>query len=141
MRLPTTIDRQEVAFNMTPMIDIVFLLIIFFLVSSHLAKQESQLPLPLPTAVSGQEALDDTSPRVVVNVFADGQLSLAGRIVDPGELQRRLQNEAANAGSDVEMRIRGDRRVPYEYVEKVLLAAARAGIWNVTFAVYRPEDV
>ena len=37
------------------MIDVVFLLIIFFLVSSHLARQESQLPLPLPDAVSGEE--------------------------------------------------------------------------------------
>jgi biopolymer transport protein ExbD len=39
------------------------------------------------------------------------------------------------------VRIRGDRTVAYRHVESILLACARAGIWNVAFAVYRPEDV
>ncbi len=57
MRLPTQqhTDRGRLDVKMTPMIDIVFLLIIFFLVSSHLAKQEVQLDLDLPAAESGRE--------------------------------------------------------------------------------------
>ncbi len=53
MKVPTQLNSGEVDFNMTPMIDVVFLLIIFFLVSTHLAKQEAQLELPLPVAESG----------------------------------------------------------------------------------------
>ena len=43
-------------------------------------------------------------------------------------------------GQDLEVRIRSDRTVPYARVEPVMLSCAKAGIWNVTFAVYRPED-
>ena len=52
MRLPHNGQSRELSNNMTPMIDVVFLLIIFFLVSSHLARQESRVPLELPDALS-----------------------------------------------------------------------------------------
>jgi biopolymer transport protein ExbD len=132
---------------MTPMIDVVFLLIIFFLVSSHLAKQEGQLELPLPEAESGSQLTDDGSPRAVVNVLADGTLLLAGSHVTPLELEQRLGFEqqrirqARGAGANIEVRIRGDRRVPYRFVEPIMLAAFRQDISDVTFAVYRSEDV
>ena len=53
MHIPSYARSKEVGFNMTPMIDVVFLLIIFFLVSSHLAKQESQMEIDLPNTESG----------------------------------------------------------------------------------------
>ena len=56
---------------MTPMIDIVFQLIIFFLLTGHMVKQESHLKLPLPEASSGEEEIDSDSPRVTLNVQAD----------------------------------------------------------------------
>ena len=125
---------------MTPMIDVVFLLIIFFLVSSHLARQESQMTLPLPRAVSG-EALDDFDhARVVINVLENGTMLLAGRRVSVAELQRRLQHERRLAGADLEVRVRSDRHVPFQFVQPILLAVSRAGIRNVTFAVVRTAD-
>lgn len=141
MRIPRAIGRGEVGFNMTPMIDIVFQLIIFFLVSSHLARQESQLPLDLPRAGSGEEAIEVDRPRVTVNVLADGSLQLAGRRVSQAELSERLAREAADTQGQVEVRIRSDRAAPYRTVEPIMLAAAKAGVWSVTFSVYRPEDV
>ena len=140
MRVPTCLRRRAVGLNMTPMVDVVFLLIIFFLVSSHLARQESQMPLPLPAADSVSEAAEDSAPRVIINVRSDGGVLLAGRTVNAQELRRRLEFEANRSGKDLEVRIRGDRSVPYRFVEPILLAAARAGIWNVTFAVFRRED-
>jgi biopolymer transport protein ExbD len=148
MRIPCSLRHGEVGCDMTPLVDVVFLLIIFFLVSSHLAKQESQLPLPLPAADSGSEAIDDQTPRVIVNVKEDGTILLAGTPVSQPDLERRLAFEAdqhasnTSAGkTDLEVRIRSARSVPYRRVEPIMLAAARAGIWNVTFAVYRREDV
>ena len=81
MRIPRREVSRDVGFNMTPMIDVVFQLIIFFLLSSHLAKQETQLPLPLPTAGSGQAEQDSDRPRLTVNVLADGTLLVAGHVV------------------------------------------------------------
>jgi biopolymer transport protein ExbD len=141
MRVPNTLAGGSVTFNMTPMIDVVFLLIIFFLVSSHLAKQEAQMELPLPVAESGATPDDVQSQRITVNVLRDGSLRLAGKPVRAGELQQRLVVAMADRGQDLEVRIRSDRNVQYTHVEPILIACARAGIWNVAFAVYRPEDV
>ncbi|PQO46357.1 ExbD/TolR family protein [Blastopirellula marina] len=140
MRVPSNLKKGQADFNMTPMIDVVFLLIIFFLVSSHLAKQESQMPLPLPTAESGQEIIDDQQPKVVVNIAADGSLTLAGHRVPPSGLRERLQVERERSGEQLEVRIRCDRETPYANVKPVMLAATEAGIWNVAFSVIRPED-
>lgn len=137
MRVPNNQHRGAVSFNMTPMIDVVFLLIIFFLVSSHLARQEAQLELPLPAAASGELPPLDGPPRVTLNVLADGTLTLAGHRISPEQLSQRLARQLAEEGRDLEVRIRGDRHVAYGVIEPIMLACIRAGIWNVTFAVHR----
>jgi biopolymer transport protein ExbD len=129
-----------VGINMTPMIDVVFQLIIFFLLSGHLAQQEVHLQLPLPTAGSGKTPEEEAKPRVTINVLADGRLLMANRPVAAEGLAQRLAEERAAAGADLELRIRSDRAAPYARIEPILLAAARAGIWNVAFSVYREED-
>lgn len=140
MRIPTANYRGDVGINMTPMIDVVFQLLIFFLVSSHLSKQEAQMALPLPVADSGQQPQDSDRPRVTINVLRDGSLSLAGHPVTHAELPNRLKTVLDTDGRDVEIRIRSDRAVPYRDVEPILLSCARAGVWNVAFAVYHKQD-
>lgn len=153
MRIPNNRSRGSVGFNMTPMIDIVFLLIIFFLVSSHLARQETQLELDLPVAASGRRAEDDDrTRRVIVNVLAqppsadgriedsshgddDGQLMVGGRVLHADELQKVIEFERRCSDGPLEVRIRSDRQVPYRRVEPIMIACAKAGVWNVTFAV------
>ncbi len=141
MRVPSNLRSGTLGFNMTPMIDVVFQLIIFFLVSSHLAKQEVQMQLPLPTAQSGQNNIEEDVPRLTVNVLVDGTLLLSGRHILPAELDTRLRDRLKDAGPGLQVRIRGDRHTPYQFVEPILLSCARVGIWDVAFAVYRPEDV
>ena len=141
MRVPNNLKSGEVGFNMTPMIDVVFLLIIFFLVSSHLAKQEVHMDLPLPDAATGEQRTSEEAPRLTINVSQDGQLIVAGRTVAQAELRTRFEEKRRDAGPDVEVVIRGDRDVPYGQVEPIMLDCVRAGIWNVTFAVYRPQDI
>ena len=141
MKIPVRARTSDAGINMTPMIDVVFQLIIFFLVTSHFARQEAHLPLPLPAADSSHAAELDDKPRLVINVIADGTLLFASRTVTPAELQQRLQERMAELGRDVEVRIRADRSVAYRHVEPVLLACAGVGIWNVHYAVYRKEDL
>ncbi|MBN1853906.1 MAG: biopolymer transporter ExbD [Pirellulales bacterium] len=140
MRLPAPPRRLLLRFNMTPMIDVVFQLIIFFLVSSHLARQETQVELDLPKADTGQEPSEAVRPRVMIHVMADGRVLLGSRLVTEHELSRRLAVERRKLGDDLEVRIRGHREVPYRIVEPILLACARAAIWNVTFAVVKREE-
>jgi biopolymer transport protein ExbD len=124
---------------MTPMIDVVFLLIIFFLLSSHLAQQETQLEMDLPRAASGERLQQDDVRRVVVNVLPGerpgGQIMVGGRLLDQSELADVISYESRRSGAQLEVRIRCDRQVPYGVVEPIMLACARAGVWRVTFAV------
>ena len=140
MHVPKHHSKRNVGFNMTPMIDVVFLLIIFFLVSSHLAKQESSLELKLPTAMAGQEDFDQTTSRITINVKRDGSLWLGGQPVEPQQLAARFAKLRAEQGDAVEVRIRGSREAAYSTVEPIMLACTKASIWNVKYAVYREQQ-
>jgi len=136
MRVPNSSQRAPLGINMTPMIDVVFLLIIFFLVSSHLARQEVQMALNLPAAETSQPTeVESDTPRLVINVLPDGRAVVGGRTLDREEVQRMIEYEAGRRREQLEVRIRSDRRAPYETVEPVMVACARAGVWRVTFAV------
>jgi biopolymer transport protein ExbD len=140
MQVPQHKSNRKYGFNMTPMIDVVFLLIIFFLVSSHLARQESQMELKLPLASSGQDDIDQSTPRLTINVKADGSLWLAGRPIAKNLLQQRFVEARAKEGENIEVRIRGSRSAPYSTVEPIMLACTGAKIWKVSYAVYREDS-
>jgi len=140
MRVPTNLTRGGLGFNMTPMIDVVFLLIIFFLVSSHLAQQESQLPLDLPGAASGENLRQDEARRIVVNVVpeesSEGQIVVAGQRMKTDELEKLIRYERdREPDRELEVRIRTDRRVAYGVVQPIMLACVRADVWDLSFAV------
>jgi len=134
MHVRSTLGRSRAEFNMTPMIDVVFLLVVFFLLSSHLARRENQLELPLPVARTGQQQTTET-PQITLNLLADGQMLLSGKAVDRRGLAGRLQQAMAREGEQLELRVRADERTPYRWVQPVLRAAADSGLWKVHIAV------
>lgn len=135
MRIPTRDRRHGLSFNITPLIDIVFLLIIFFLAASHLARSEAQTPINLPVATQTQ---DENQPprRIVVTVTADGAMQVGPRTVDLAEIEQMLlARQLDGAEPDLAVHIRADRSVPYRDIEPIMLACARAGITEIGFAV------
>lgn len=140
MKIPRAQSRTRFGFNMTPMIDVVFQLIIFFLVASHLTRTETQIDLRLPVASTGAEDTDFETPRLTINVKEDGTLWLAGREIAAERLAEQLGEVRAKEGDNLEVRIRGSRSATYANVEPIMQACTQAGIWNVSYAVYR-EDV
>lgn len=139
MRVPRSHSRSSFGFNMTPMIDVVFQLIIFFLVASHLTRTETKLDLRLPVAKSGAEDTDLETPRITINVKDDGSLWLSGREIAAERLATRLSEVRGEEGNNLEVRIRGSRAATYADVEPIMRACTDAGIWNVSYAVYREE--
>ena len=124
---------------MIPMIDVVFLLIIFFLVSNHIGQNEAQLPLELSDAISGEDDPNLNTPRVTINVRENGEMLMAGRVVAVSQLADRLRKVKQRHGDKTEVRIRCSRSAPYQSVEPIMLACTQSGIWNVAFAVVRKE--
>ena len=143
MRVPLSNRRHRLEMNMTPMIDVVFLLIIFFLVSSHLQKQEAHAELDLPTAETGDEYTQTDIRTLTVNISSRQdiyQIAFGSRIISPSNLVSQLQSELRRAKGKLEVRIRVDRTTPYRVVEPILASCAQLDIWNVQFAVIRPVD-
>jgi biopolymer transport protein ExbD len=138
MRIPTrTVDRGF-AFNITPLIDVVFLLIIFFLVASHFIRNENVERIELPVATQGKDE-EESASRLVVTVSPTGELSHGMSAITLDEFEQRLQLVIARYGTEAtEVRIRADRSVQYSHVELLLLAAARNGVSRVRFSVIRP---
>ncbi|MCP4885032.1 MAG: biopolymer transporter ExbD [Rubripirellula sp.] len=134
MQVPSTSHRRSVGANMTPMIDVVFLLIIFFLVSSHLARQENRLPLDLPTAATFDPFDPERAP-VTISVNRQAQWLVAGNVVDVPALKDVLSDLVERQGSAAAIRIRTDGAVQYRYVEPILREAALKGITDAAIAV------
>jgi len=137
MQIPNQQNRPFTGANMTPMIDVVFLLIIFFLVSSHLARQEARLPVDLPAAAT-HDPLAVTPVSLTVTINAQRESLIAGRAVEQAELREVLARTVADEGDSASMRVRTDGSVPYQFIEPILRAAADVGMLDIKLAVKEP---
>ena len=97
--------------SIAPLIDVVFLLLIFFLVTSRFEKQERELDLELPDA-SQSVPITETPSEIVVNLGVDGQLVIDGSIRGLDELEKILAQASANNPLTQTVLIRSDRRAP-----------------------------
>lgn len=123
MPLKTTQD-ESAGVNLTPMIDVVFLLVIFFMVATEFTELERSIDLQLPTAAEAGDATPPPEPSVVA-VFEDGRVELDGRTVSLTELTKQLREATAESG-DVQVVIHGDARCDFQHVAAAL-AACREG--------------
>ena len=135
MKIPTRSQDRGFAFNITPLIDVVFLLIIFFLVASHFIRNENLEQIDLPFASQGKE--DEDSPRrLVITVLPGGDLMSGMTVTTSADFEQQLLRLIDQHGSAAtELRIRADRSVSYSKVEPLLLTAARHGVTRVRFSV------
>lgn len=124
---------------MTPMIDVVFLLIIFFLVSMELNKQENRMALDLSEGETGLKQVETVQRRLTFNVTDTGQIHIGGNAVSLAQATTILRERVADVGTDLEVRIRASRQVPYGEVNPILIACAEAGVWDVKYAIVRPD--
>lgn len=135
MKVPSGGRTTSVSFNVTSLIDIVFLLVIFFLVASHVARTEAVEPVNLPEATQFDDTDDPLPRRLVVTIQADGSLDIAGRPVELLEVEQKIVSGKEDSAGQFEVRIRSDRNAPYQRIEPILLACARFGVSRVGFAV------
>lgn len=112
------------AMDMTPMIDVVFQLMIFFLVATKLDEAERELDVTLPQA-SEAKPITARPSELFVNISRDGRYFFFGRFMTLAELEASLMQAAANNPTQT-VRIRADQDVPHKFVVGVLNACNRA---------------
>ncbi len=109
--------------NLTPLIDIVFLLLVFFMLTSHFV-QEQAIDIDLPVADSGEAVAEDEQLELVIN--AEGRFLLNDHFVEPESLESLLR-EKLESRQDRNLRVRGDRHAPLGQAVTVLDVARKAG--------------
>ncbi len=129
-------DPEPAAMQLAPMIDIVFLLLIFFIVTWQFTRSETELDVSVPTAEEGSEL---TRPRgeIIINILADGTIRVDSATLDLPQLQERLAS-IAKQFENQPVRIRGDGKIYYQRIVDVINTCQKAGIWNISFATQRP---
>lgn len=128
---------EAAGFQIAPMIDVVFLLLIFFLVTWNFARQEMELDVKVPTAREGQETRRAIG-EVILNVRSDGTIVMNRREFQPDELLTTL-TRIAEMYPDQAVVLRGDESTDYRHIVNVLDICRQANIWNVAFATSRQE--
>ncbi len=122
--------------QLAPMIDIVFLLLIFFIVTWQFTRSETELNVSVPTAEEGAE-LNRPKGEIIINVLPDGTIRVEGLTVNLPQLHEKL-SAIANQHENQPVRIRGDGQVAYQRIVEVIDTCQKAGIWNISFATQRP---
>lgn len=148
LKKPEEIEAAEV--QLVPMIDCVFLLLIFFMCAATMAKVDTAFDVDLPEARNGSEQ-KDLSHRGTVNVLQPGTVTPQGLVVSDakpylvnGELAdaadlERIMREHLKEDPAVRLYIRADRHVKYAVIRKAMGACAAAGIADVVFAAHPNE--
>ena len=132
MPLKTHLDEQP-TLNLTPMIDIVFLLIIFFMVGTKFTELERKIGLRVPE-VADKGALTAAPERKIVNVYRDGTVTLDQAPVTLDELTSQLA-AACSQYADLGVLVRGDAQGEFQGVASVLNACKQAGIQELGISV------
>lgn len=134
--IPESANSKNLSVNLTPMIDMVFLLIIFFIVSSNMVQQEVSIPVDLPSAETGELQKDDEkNKKIVITVLGDGTIILGSQTMTLDQLEKHLLAQRQLTYEPLKIRIRADRMTPYGAVEPIMTRCIEAGIPDVVFSV------
>ncbi len=133
-RLERTPGHQPMSdINVTPLVDVMLVLLVIFIITAPLLASSIRLDLPRTDAATASEA-----PKfITLSIDPSGQVFLDDRLVTPGQLDQGLR-EAATRNPDTEVQLRADRTVPYGRVVEVMGAAQKAGLNRIGFVAEQP---
>jgi biopolymer transport protein ExbD len=125
-------EEDDYGVPITPLIDCVFLLLLFFATSTSFVNPEKDLNIDLPSATEGVTQPEE-SQDIVVNVTKAGTIIVHGKVLDTSALERLLQ-EAAADNKDQAVIIRGDQHTFHKYIVGVLNSCVKAQVKNLSIA-------
>lgn len=137
MKIRRRAEPVVLGFQIAPMVDILLVLLCFFIVTWSFARKENELDVKVPAAQNAKET-NSVLNQTVLNVKADGTVVWNQKAVPLAELLDRLK-QLSGIYPDYAIIVRGDERVPFRYIAAVLDTCRAAGIWNVAFATSKLE--
>lgn len=128
---------KPAALALTSMLDVIFLLLCFFVTASVFSQWESEISIQLPSARSADEP-DRLPGEIIANVSKDGTVRVNGAPLSLEELGARLSRIAKFYPGQAII-LRADRETRYESLVKVIDTCREAGVWNFSLATSNEE--
>ena len=138
MKFQSQFGSERTGIQLAPMIDVVFLLLIFFIVLWNYARFETEIDISVPAASAGENP-ERTIGEIVVNVKKEGGIVIEG--IERTELETlEMFKSIVAAYPDQALILRGDKEASFDHIVKVLNLCKEANIWNISFATSQPEN-
>ena len=138
MNFRSTQKAETPGFQIAPMIDVIFLLLCFFVASQIFSQWETEIDVTLPTAESG--TIPDRLPgEIIINIMGDGSV-IVNRVSLDDEGLLALLGRVVEYFPGQPVLIRADRATEYEHVIRVLDLCKQVDIWNIAFATGAREQ-
>lgn len=131
-------EPRTLGFMIAPMVDVLMVLLVFFIVTWNFALSENELDVRVPTAAKANEPQPYVG-QVVINVKANGTIIVNRQQKNAQELLDQLK-KLAQLYPDQAVIVRGDEAVDYKHIVEVLDICRQADIWNVAFATGKTEQ-
>jgi biopolymer transport protein ExbD len=125
--------------QLAPLVDVLFLLVIFFAVTSQYAKNEQVMDISVPAADEGKNKESRNVGEIIINIKTEGEIVVNGQELTEEELLSKLKNIVV-IYKDQAVILRGDEVMDYKHVIRVLNTCQKAGIWNIAFATRKPDQ-
>lgn len=123
---------EDIEVDMSPMIDMVFLLLIFFIVASTVI--DEKVPVEIPAAAYSKVP-EDTTGRIVISVNKADEMFIGPMVVDIDQLKERLELEL-EADPNLRILIRSGAEVKYKTNEKIMVACAEVGANDLIYSAF-----
>ena len=118
--------QSDLHIDFVPMVDVLFNLLIFFLIATSMAQAEREMSIALPHAASSGP-ISMAMREIIINVHADGAIEVAGKTISQDDLATMIRS-AVNSNPDQKVSIRGDRNASYASIATVLDTCKGAGV-------------
>ena len=136
MKFRVSHQQAHHGMNLVPLIDVLLILLIFFIVTNAMARFETELEISVPAAAESTVSQRNKS-ELVINVRQDGTIVWNSQVLNETALTTKL-NDLARFSRKQAIVIRGDINTPYEKIVRVLDLTHRAGLYHVSFATTKP---
>lgn len=138
MKFKTESKSRAPTLALTSMLDVIFLLLCFFVTSSVFSQWENEISIQLPSAKTADQP-ERLPGEIIINLSKDGTLSVNGHNLTLGDLQTRLAKISKfYPGQGVI--IRADRETKYDTLVQVIDTCRKANVWNFSLATDASSD-
>lgn len=138
-------DGETPEVNIAPLIDVVFLLVVFFMSIWQAAHMETKATLTLPRARQGNPELPQDRDRFIINIDEHGDIYVSNRRLTEGQLARLLEHEREASHDEAGFArrpvfIRADAELPFREVQQVMRMCMQHKVWKLSLRTIEPDE-